>query len=400
MLGGMAKILAVGNAVLDRIVSVEHYPEENTESRCLAMHENLGGNCVNSLNVLAQLHHDVSWCGSMAQDNANKTLISLLTRAKIDYSAAQSYKQGTTPISTILLSQQTGSRTISHFRDLPELDFDYFAQLAIEEYDWLHFEGRNLSALAGMLNIASCFLTHQPISLEVEKERDGIDELLTKAHILMFSQSFALGRGYSEPETFLRAMQERAPDAKLFCGWGSVGAFAMEKNNFYQVAANTDTSVIDTLGAGDVFNAGIIDALIRGHSTAEALALAVRLAEKKIAQQGINNLFSNDNKILLAHLNKLTAHKVTVVEAKEKSIVLARIGDGVKAYVNNCPHANVPLNSMYKVEIDPREMTLKCSVHDAFFRVEDGFCVRGPCQNQALQAVPIVIDAQGRIFLS
>ena len=80
--------------------------------------------------------------------------------------------------------------------------------------------------------------------------------------------------------------------------------------------------------------------------------------------------------------------------------MLARVGDKVKAYVNNCPHANVPLNSMYKIEIDPRELTLKCSVHDAFFSVEDGVCVRGPCQNQALKAVPIVVDAQGRVFLA
>jgi len=396
----MAKILAIGNAVLDSVVHVVNYPAENTESRCIGFEERLGGNVVNSLSVLAQCQHDVTWCGTLAQDTAGQLLTKLMNAAQIDTIHAQLVKKGTTPLSTILLAQDTGSRTISHFRDLPELDFEHFAQLNIEEYDWLHFEGRNVEALTGMLNIANCFLTHQPISLEVEKDRDGIDSLIDKAHVLMFSQSFALGRGYTEAEPFLRAMQAVAPNSKLFCGWGNAGAFAMEQGSFYHVAANHDCMVVDTLGAGDTFNAGIIDALIRGHSTAEALELAVRLAEKKISQHGIKNLFSNDNRELIAHLNKLTAHKVTVVEANGQSIVLARVGDNVKAYVNNCPHANVPLNSMYKVEIDPRELTLKCSVHDAFFRVEDGLCVRGPCQNQALKAVPIIIDAQGRVFLA
>lgn len=396
----MAKILAVGNAVLDRIVHVVTYPRENSESRCLSMSERLGGNAVNSLTVLAQMQHGVSWCGTLAQDSASNTLKYLLNAAHIDPSIAQTVKKGSTPTSTILVAKDTGSRTISHFRDLPELDFEHFAQLTIEDYDWIHFEGRNIEALSGMLNIANCFLNEQPISLEIEKERDGIDACFGKADVLMFSQAFALGRGYTDAEVFLRTMQEAAPNAKLFCGWGHVGAFAMEQGNFYQVDANPDCVVVDTLGAGDVFNAGIIDALIRGHSTGEALELAVRLAEKKIAQQGINNLFSNDNKTLLTDLNKLTAHKVSVVEAKGQSIVLARVGDNVKAYVNNCPHANVPLNSMYKIEIDPRELTLKCSVHDAFFRVEDGVCVRGPCQNQALKAVAIIVDAQGRVFLA
>ncbi len=396
----MAKILAIGNAVLDSVISLASYPAENTESRCLGISERLGGNAVNSLSVLSQLGHATSWCGTLAQDATGQTLTQLMNNAHIDITPAQSFKKGTTPISTIFVAQDTGSRTISHFRDLAELDFEHFAQLEIESYDWLHFEGRNIEALIGMLNIANCFLTHQPISLEIEKERDGIDSLIDKAHVLMFSQSFALGRGYREPELFLRAMQAIAPNARLFCGWGNAGAFAMEQGHFYHVAANVDCVVVDTLGAGDTFNAGIIDALIRGNTTAEALELAVRLAEKKIAQHGIKNLFSNDNRELIAHLNKLTAHKVTVVEAKGQSIVLARVGDNVKAYINNCPHANVPLNSMYKVEIDPRELTLKCSVHDAFFRVEDGFCVRGPCQNQALKAVPIIIDAQGRVFLA
>ncbi len=396
----MAKILAIGNAVLDRIVHVVSYPTENTENRCCALDERLGGNVVNSLSVLAQCQHNVSWCGTLAQDSASQTLTKLMDAAHIDHHQSQLIKKGSTPLSTILLAQDTGSRTISHFRDLPELDFDHFAQLTIEDYDWIHFEGRNIETLFGMLNIASCFLAEQPISLEVEKERDGIDACFNKVDVLMFSQVFALGRGYTNPEVFLRVMQEAAPNAKLFCGWGHVGAFAMEQGNIYRVDADPDCVVIDTLGAGDVFNAGIIDALIRGHSTGEALELAVRLAEKKIAQQGINNLFSNDNKILLTDLNKLTAHKVSVVEAKGQSIVLARVGDNVKAYVNNCPHANVPLNSMYKIEIDPRELTLKCSVHDAFFRVEDGVCVRGPCQNQALKAVAIIVDAQGRVFLA
>jgi ketohexokinase len=397
----MAKILAIGNAVLDRIIHVAHYPKENTEYRCLGLDERLGGNSVNSLSVLAQMQHEAHLCTSIAQDAASNTLTAYLTKTGIDYSTAQRIKRGSTPISTILIAQDTGSRTISHFRDLPELGFEHFAQLTIEDYDWLHFEGRNTQALAGMLNIAGCFLTHQPISLEVEKERDGIDNLLNKAHVIMFSQSFALGRGYKDAQCFLTAMQAlSSPDAKLFCGWGSVGAFAMEKDAFYHVEADSNLTVIDTLGAGDVFNAGIIDALIRGHSTAEALELAVRLAEKKITQQGIQQLFSNDNKPIIAHLNKITAHKVSVIEHQGQSIVLARVGDSLKAYVNNCPHANVPLNSMYKVEIDPRELTLKCSVHDAFFRVEDGMCVRGPCHNQALKAVPIIVDAQGRVFLA
>lgn len=57
----MAKILGIGNAVIDHLVFMDHYPQENSESRCLAMTEQLGGNAVNSLSVLAQMGHQTDW---------------------------------------------------------------------------------------------------------------------------------------------------------------------------------------------------------------------------------------------------------------------------------------------------------------------------------------------------
>jgi ketohexokinase len=395
----MAKILAIGNAVMDHVVRLDHYPTEDSEGRCLGMHTQIGGNAVNNLTILSQLGHETSWCGTYTLDAWGNMLTNELNHLGIDFSLAQQVKKGQTPVSSVWLSQQQGSRTICHFRDLPELSFDHFAQIEIERFDWLHFEGRNLDNLVGMMNIAQCFLTGQPISLEVEKPRSGIEACFEKAHIIFFSKHYAQTIGFSDAKQFLTEMQKKAPHAKLFCGWGSLGGFACEQGNIFHTLANHELTVIDTLGAGDTLNAGIIDALIRGHSTAEALELGVRLAEKKIVRYGLTNLFADDNKPVLAHIKNLTAHKVTVVNHQQQSIALLRHGDQVKAFINNCPHMDVPLNKMYKIEVDPRALTLKCSVHDAFFRIEDGVCIEGPCQGKALTPAPVMIDTQGRVLL-
>jgi ketohexokinase len=42
---------------------------------------------------------------------------------------------------------------------------------------------------------------------------------------------------------------------------------------------------------------------------------------------------------------------------------------------------------------------MKCSVHDAFFNIEDGECIEGPCRNESLATVEITIDQQGNIYL-
>jgi nitrite reductase/ring-hydroxylating ferredoxin subunit len=40
-----------------------------------------------------------------------------------------------------------------------------------------------------------------------------------------------------------------------------------------------------------------------------------------------------------------------------------------------------------------------CFAHGALFRPDDGLCVLGPCLGQALQQQPIVIDADGAVWL-
>jgi ketohexokinase len=166
--------------------------------------------------------------------------------------------------------------------------------------------------------------------------------------------------------------------------------------------ATQGISLVDSLGAGDVFNAGVIDAMVRGHHPAEALKLATALAEKKLQQRGIDGLFANDHRPVLTQAKDITPHKVKVVriEGRKHSIALFRHGDEIKAFDNNCPHADVPLDSMYKIEIDPRGQTIKCSVHAALFRTDDGMCIAGPCERQTLTPTPIRVDDQGWIYLA
>lgn len=44
--------------------------------------------------------------------------------------------------------------------------------------------------------------------------------------------------------------------------------------------------VVDTVGAGDVFNAGMVHALAMGADTPRALEIATRLAGRKVDQTG------------------------------------------------------------------------------------------------------------------
>ena len=72
-------------------------------------------------------------------------------------------------------------------------------------------------------------------------------------------------------------------------------------------------------------------------------------------------------------------------------LVVLRRGEGVRGYVNFCPHFSLPLNS------EPDRFLLfggrlYCANHTAAFRIEDGYCEDGPCAGDWLERVPLTLE--------
>ena len=396
----MAKILGIGNTVLDIILTVTHPPKEDQEIRATRKHIQSGGNINNMLYVLNQLGHQTDLCTTVAADSEAKILLKNVAHRGIGTEHVQTFIKGQTPTSYIHLNAQNGSRTIVHYRDLPEVNFEQFAKIEIEEYDWIHFEGRNMDNLPGMINIAKTFLTHQPISLEVEKPREGIESIFSQANLIIFSHHYASAKGFPDGQTLLESLD--LPNTDLVCTWGARGAWFKEKNGpiKHQVAVKINQA-IDTLGAGDTFNASLIHKFYETSSLSKSVAFACELAAKKCQQQGLDGLLKPTSKQQpIANIKHLSAEKTTVVQTEDlKSYVLIKYNDEIRCYLNNCPHQNVHLNEAYKIDVNPFEKTIKCSVHDAWFNIEDGECIKGPCWKETLESVALTLGDNGDIYL-
>jgi len=68
------------------------------------------------------------------------------------------------------------------------------------------------------------------------------------------------------------------------------------------------------------------------------------------------------------------------------------------AYRNSCPHTGGPLDWQLNRFLDNNDEYILCSNHMAGFRIDDGFCLSGPCVEQSLWPVSISIE-QHQIFL-
>ncbi len=286
-----AAVLGVGVASLDIVLEVAAFPREDGELRILSRRRALGGNAANTLVVLSQLGHSADWMGVMGGGADAGFLLAELGRAGVGHQDAVRVPVGGTPTSYVCLSRASGSRTILHHRDLPELSAEQFAQVPLAGLDWVHFEGRNPAETAAMVRRVREERPEVRLSLELEKPRPGIKQLFAGPEVLLLGRGFAEAWGASDPGSFLRAFIRRTSARACFLGWGSEGGYAATAGGqVFFSPAFPPPRVVDTLGAGDVFNAGIIDALLAGRNVAEALERGCRLAGRRCGQVGLDGL--------------------------------------------------------------------------------------------------------------
>ncbi|KAI6241853.1 PfkB domain-containing protein [Aphelenchoides fujianensis] len=312
----MGKILVVGLCCVDLVSYVQKYPAEDSDTRVFDQRTSLGGNAANNAVVLAQLEakRRADGGGQSAEENGaelfasmptgNVMLDDLVQRTGIRVRRVER-PNATLPISTVIVNELTGTRTILHFRGtLPELTLEEFAAEfpRLDDFSWVHFEGRNFDEVLRMLEY--CRSKRDPartrISLELEKIRPfpWYERMIPLADVLFVSKDFARNLGFTTMETAVCGLQERfqLPHTTVIVPWGELGVAGrcgMDGELVVQ-AAFPPPKVVDTLAAGDSFIAAALFFLNAGRPLRETLEAAARLAGRKCGQRGLTDLELSD----------------------------------------------------------------------------------------------------------
>ncbi|XP_061417986.1 ketohexokinase isoform X2 [Lethenteron reissneri] len=295
------RVLCVGLVCLDIISVVDSYPEEDTDTRCVSQRWQRGGNASNTCTVLSQLGVPCAFMGSLAAGRVADFVREELQASGVDAGLVVVHANCRAPPSSVVIAnRRTGSRTILHSnRDLPEISADDFSKVDLGPFRWIHWEGRNGDEQVRMIaRVNEMNGRRDPgeaitVSVEIEKpEKLDTHQLMGHGDVVFISKDFAKHAGYDSAEAAVRGLYGRVKrGAVLVCAWGEQGAAATGPGG--EVArspAFPPPTLVDTLGAGDTFIAGVIAALSRGQSLQEALTFGCRVAGKKCGVQGYEGL--------------------------------------------------------------------------------------------------------------
>lgn len=299
------RILCIGMCVLDIIHVCTEYPKEDSDRRCKQGHWQRGGNASNVCTVLSNLGANCEFLGVLSKSEGFRMLQTDCKERNISIENCPAVDVNP-PFSSVILSQETDTRTIIHCnQNYPILTYDHFKQNIsskglLKNYYWIHFETRNPSETLRMIqdinnyNLTVAFKDRIVISLDQEKiipEHLKLNEFVDYSII---GKDFAIAMGYKSSIEAANEFKKMSSNQKLnvICPWGSedTGCADADGNLFLESVISCE-NIVDSLGAGDTFCAALIFSLLyKKMNLKEAVKFGNTVASFKLGFYGYDDL--------------------------------------------------------------------------------------------------------------
>jgi len=269
----MFDVVGLGLNAIDYLVELPRFPVPGEKLRMSSFTRGGGGQVATALVALSRWGRRCKYVGNVGDDDHGRLSTRLLSLEGIDLSHVRSVPGATSQFAVILVEEGTGERTILWDRDpkirvspedLPLDDIRRARALLLDGFD----------VPAAIAAAEAARAAGVPVVLDAEKMQERTGELLPLCdHIVAAGHFPGLLFPGASAEEGAREILRRYGPATSTVTLGPLGAFGCDGREEIRSPA-VSVRAIDTTGAGDIFHAGFLHALLEGLPFREILAFA------------------------------------------------------------------------------------------------------------------------------
>jgi sulfofructose kinase len=265
-------VVGLGQCSLDHVCLVDGLPQFTGKDRILDYTRLPGGQVATALLACTRLGLRSAFLGSVGDDDAAERVLEPLRQAGVDVGGVRVVAGCPTQLAVILLDRASGERTVLWYRDTRlALRLQDLSRASIERARALHLDGGDPEVGIWASKVAR--EAGIPVILDVDTPVPGTAELLAHVDFPIVSHTFAerfFGSG--SPREALRGLVGYGARMAVVT-LGEIGALGRYGEREIESPAYR-VPVVDTTGAGDVFHAAFVWALLEGSDAAGCLRAA------------------------------------------------------------------------------------------------------------------------------
>ncbi len=269
----MVDVVGIGLNAVDYLVGLPRFPVPGEKLRMNAFAREGGGQVATALVALSRWGCRCKYVGNVGDDEHGRLSTLLLSREGIDLAHVRTVPGASSQFAVILVEEGTGERTILWDRDprirvsQEDLPLDDIRQARA-----LLLDGHDVPPAIAAAKAARA--AGVPVVLDAEKVQEGTEELLSLCDHIVAAGHFPglLFPGVSSQDGAREIHRRYGPKTSTVT-LGSGGAYGWDgREELFSPSIRVEA--LDTTGAGDIFHAGFVHALLEGLPFREILAFS------------------------------------------------------------------------------------------------------------------------------